>query len=561
MTTSTPTQAAASSISPTPALPKDEIAGIFNAAIKQAFPALEFDGVTVENPKQASHGDYAVSSAMGLARALKQAPVAIAKQICEAIPDNDVIAETEIAGPGFINIRLTPKAKAQIVKSVLKAGDDFGKSNAGEGRSVIIEFVSANPTGPLHVGHGRQGALGDALANVFAANGWKTHREFYYNDAGNQIQNLTKSVQARAKMLKGEDIEFPEDGYHGDYIVELAQKLINDTNIDINDDNAVRQFAVSELRAEQDTDLKAFGVAFDRFYLESSLYTDGRVQKVVDAWRENGKLYEEANALWLRTTEYNDDKDRVVKKSDGSYTYFVPDVAYHVTKFERGFQKAVNIQGTDHFGTIARVRAGLQAIDQGLPEGFPDYVLHSMVKVMRGGKEVKISKRAGGYVTLRELIDEVGRDAVRFFLVSRKADSEFVFDIDLALSKTEDNPVYYIQYAHARICSVLAQWGGNVAQLDNVDLSPLTNPRETALMLRLAEYPERLRQALDELSPHLLVFYLKALAADFHGYYNAEKVLVEDEPVRLARLALLLAVRQVICNGMKILGVSAPESM
>lgn len=542
-------------------LPKDAIAELFNAAITRIFPDADFSGVVVENPKQAAHGDYAVSAAMGLVRQLKRAPVEIARLICDAVEPNPYIEQMEIAGPGFINIRLTGEAKQRIVEAVLGQQESFGTTNQGNGQSVMVEFVSANPTGPLHVGHGRQGAIGDALSNLFAAHGWNVHREFYYNDAGNQIRNLMLSVQARAKMLKGKTVDFPEDGYHGEYIIELAKKLIETTNIDLDDQEAIRQFAVAQLRDEQDIDLKAFGISFDRYYLESSLYTDGRVSSVVNSWNEKGKLFEADGALWLRTTEYDDDKDRVVRKSDGSYTYFVPDVAYHVTKFERGFHRAVNVQGTDHFGTIARVRAGLQALDNGIPAGYPDYVLHSMVKVMRAGKEVKISKRAGGYVTLRDLIDEVGRDAVRFFLVSRKADSEFVFDIDLALSRTEDNPVYYVQYAYARICSVLAQWQGNITEIDASTVQMLTHPKETALLLKIADYPDRLRMALSELAPHLIVFYLKELAADFHAFYNAERVLVDDPSLCRARLALLLAVRQVIQNGMRILGVSTPESM
>ena len=542
-------------------LPKAALLTLFEQAVSAIIGDYSMPVITIENPKQVAHGDYAVNTAMVLAKPLKKSPVDIAKAILANLPANDIIDSAEIAGPGFINIRLTPSAKQTIAEKVLVEAHLFGSNQAAKNRSVMIEFVSANPTGPLHVGHGRQGAIGDALANVFAANGFKVHREFYYNDAGNQINNLMLSVQARAKQIAGEDVTFPEDGYHGEYIVDLAKKLVTDKVIDINDQEGIRHFAVTQLRKEQDLDLKAFGISFDEYYLESSLYTDGRVGATVEAWRKQGKIYDLEGAIWLKTTEYGDDKDRVVRKTDGTYTYFVPDVAYHVTKFERGFDQAVNIQGTDHFGTIARVRAGLQALDIGIPEGYPDYVLHSMVKVMRNGEEVKISKRAGGYVTVRDLIDEVGRDAVRFFLVSRKADSEFVFDIDLALSKTEDNPVFYIQYAHARICSVLSQAGIELPELVRASLTPLVAEKEFHLLLRLAEYPEKILQAQKELAPHLIAYYLRDLAAEFHGYYNAERVLVDDVSLKHARLKLWLAVRQTIQNGLALLGMSAPETM
>jgi arginyl-tRNA synthetase len=449
----------------------------------------------------------------------------------------------------------------------------------------MVEFVSANPTGPLHLGHARQAALGDALAALLAAQGFEVTREFYYNDAGVQIHSLALSVQARARELRGETVEFPDTGYRGEYIVDIAREfLARSTQTardgapvhasgDVNDLENIRRFAVAYLRHEQDMDLAAFGVAFDRFYLESSLYTDGKVEAAVKAMIDSGMTFEAEGALWLRTTAIEgsgDDKDRVMRKSDGSYTYFVPDVAYHLTKFERGYTKVINVQGSDHHGTVARVRAGLQAAARSLgiaiPRGYPDYLLHKMVRVMRGGEEVKMSKRAGSYVTLRDLIDWVGRDATRFFLASRKADTEFVFDVDLALSQSEDNPVYYVQYAHARICSVLAQAASAGASLDETaalqrDLSPLGGARELALLGRLALYPQVLRDAADELAPHQLAFYLKDLAADFHGFYNAERVLVDDGGRRDARLALLLATRQVLRNALALLGVAAPERM
>jgi len=443
---------------------------------------------------------------------------------------------------------------------VLAQGSAYGQARGAQAPKTMVEFVSANPTGPLHVGHGRQAALGDALAALLASQGHEVTREFYYNDAGAQIHNLALSVQARARGKRPEDPGWPADGYRGEYIEEIAHNFVAGGG-DTGDLEAARKFAVAALRREQDADLQAFGVKFDVYYLESSLYADGRVDAVVKALVAGGHTYEHEGALWLRTTDYGDDKDRVVRKSDGSYTYFVPDVAYHVTKWERGYGKVINVQGTDHHSTVTRVRAGLQALNLGIPSGYPDYVLHSLVKVVRGGEEVKISKRAGSYVTLRDLVDWVGRDAVRFFLVSRRADSEFVFDVDLARTQTEENPVYYVQYAHARVCSVFSQWGGAAAPLGAAALAALTGERERALMRRLAEFPEALADAARELAPHAIAFYLRELAGEFHSYYNAERILVEDQATREARLALCAAVRQVLANGLALLGVRAPERM
>jgi arginyl-tRNA synthetase len=425
---------------------------------------------------------------------------------------------------------------------------------------VQVEFVSSNPTGPHHLGHGRQAALGHAIAELIESQGHAVTREFYYNDAGAQIEKLALSVQARAKGIRPGEAGWPEEGYAGEYIDDIARDFLRGQG-EVADLEAIRKFAVAYLRAEQDVDLQAFGVKFDVYYLESSLYAEGKVEEVVKAWNVKGKAFEKDGALWLRTTDYGDDKDRVVRKSDGSYTYFVPDVAYHVTKWRRGFRKVIDVQGTDHHSTATRVRAGLQALGLGIPPGYPDYVLHSLVKVMRGGAEVKISKRAGAYVTLRDLIDWVGRDAVRFFLVSRKADSEFVFDVDLARERSEENPVYYVQYAHARVCSVFAQWGGEPGHLRNAELGLLKSERELGLAGRLAEYPEVIAAAAREFAPHALAFYLRELAGEFHSYYNAERILVEDEALRTARLALCAAVRQTLANGLSLLGVSAPEKM
>jgi arginyl-tRNA synthetase len=490
---------------------------------------------------------------MQLARQLKRNPREIAQKLVEAAGESAVIESLSIAGAGFLNARFKSSAKLEIVRRILREGKNFGRSPAGKGQKVQVEFVSANPTGPLHVGHGRQAALGDAIAALQEAQGHAVTREFYYNDAGAQIDKLAWSVQARAKGVKPGQPGWPEEGYAGEYIEDIAREIA-----DVNDLDAIRRHAVAYLRKEQDADLQAFGVKFDVYYLESSLYTDGKVEKAVKALAASGKTYEKDGALWLRTTDYGDDKDRVVRKSDGSYTYFVPDVAYHVTKWERGFRKVIDVQGTDHHSTVTRVRAGLQALGLGIPKDYPDYVLHSLVKVMRGGEEVKISKRAGSYVTVRDLIDWVGRDAVRFFLVSRKADTEFVFDVDLAREKSLENPVYYVQYAHARVCSVFAQ---GFTPPDAFAAERLTNEKELKLAGRLEEYPEMVAVAASELAPHAVAFYLRELAADFHSYYNAERILVEDEALRAARLALCAAVRQTLANGLSLLGVSAPEKM
>ena len=527
------------------------------------------DKAVFESPKVAAHGDFACTAAMQLAKPLRRNPRQVAEELrgalLQAEPYAQWVEAIEIAGPGFLNIRLKPAAKQQIVREVLAAGAGFGR-RASNGQRMMVEFVSANPTGPLHVGHGRQAALGDAICNLYATQGWDVHREFYYNDAGVQIATLATSVQLRARGFKPGDAQWPEAAYNGEYIADIAADFMARKTVhsddreftasgDVEDLDGMRLFAVAYLRHEQDLDLRAFDVRFDHYYLESSLYTSGKVDAVVQKLRDAGKTYEQDGALWLRTTDYGDDKDRVMRKSDGSHTYFVPDVAYHVTKWQRGFTHAVNIQGSDHHGTVARVRAGLQALNAvtaaGIPRDYPDYVLHKMVTVMKGGEEVKLSKRAGSYVTVRDLIDEVGRDAVRFFLVSRKADTEFVFDIDLAKSQTEDNPVYY----------VLAQAGADPQSSAAAELAPLALARELALAQRLGEFPEMLAEAARGFAPHMVAFYLRELAGEFHSYYNAERILVGDEKLKAARLALTLAVRQVLQNGLALLGVSAPEKM
>jgi len=536
--------------------PRSEVESALRAALGKVAPEHAGAHILVERPKQADHGDFSTNIALQLAKSLKRNPRELAQEIARAVPAGAFDAP-EIAGPGFINFRLRSGTRLAVVHRVLQEKERFGRAQPGTGEKVQVEFVSANPTGPLHVGHGRQAALGDAIAALLESQGHKVTREFYYNDAGAQIDKLAWSVQARARGKKPGEQGWPEEGYAGEYIEDIAHEFKGD----VNDVDAVRRFAVDYLRREQDVDLQAFGVKFDVYYLESSLYTDGSVDAVVKTWTANGKTYEKDGALWLRTTEYGDDKDRVVRKSDGGNTYFVPDVAYHLTKWQRGFKRVVDVQGTDHHSTVTRVRVGLQALNAGVPKGWPDYVLHSIVKVMRGGEEVKMSKRAGSYVTVRDLIDWVGRDAVRFFLVSRKADSEFIFDVDLARKTSDENPVYYVQYAHARVCSVFTQSGGDAAKLVNANLDALKHEREAALARLLDEFPETVAKAALEAAPHDIAFYLRELAAQFHSYYNAERILVDDENLRTARIALCAAVRQTLANGLSLIGVSAPEKM
>ncbi|MBT9610236.1 MAG: arginine--tRNA ligase [Aquabacterium sp.] len=563
---------------------KRDLLSALGDALRQVAPEAAAAGTlpapVFEAPKQAAHGDLAVTAAMQLAKPLKKNPRELATALVAALEAQPAVQQwvmlpIEIAGPGFINLRLQPAAKQSVVADVFQAGDQFGWQPANA-HKVLVEFVSANPTGPLHVGHGRQGALGDALCNLFETQGQQVTREFYYNDAGVQIATLAASTQARLKGLKPGDAEWPESAYNGDYIADIAADFLAKKTVkaddreftasgDINDLDGIRQFAVAYLRHEQDLDLKAFGVRFDNYYLESSLYSSGRVEAAVQKLKDAGKTFEEGGALWLRSTDYGDDKDRVMRKSDGGYTYFVPDVAYHIAKWERGFGQCVNIQGSDHHGTIARVRAGLQAAGVGIPQGWPDYVLHKMVTVMKDGEEVKISKRAGSYVTLRDLIEWTSKDAVRFFLISRKADTEFTFDVDLALKQNDENPVFYVQYAHARIHSVRAQYvekaGGDLGALAQARLELLAAPTELALMSKLAEFPDMLTSAALGLAPHDVAFYLRDLASAFHSYYAAERFLVDDVELGRARVALLTATAQVLRSGLALLGVSAPEKM
>jgi arginyl-tRNA synthetase len=522
----------------------------------------------IERPRDPAFGDWATNLAMVLSKPLGQKPRDLAARLIEAIDRTAAgLASAEIAGPGFINFRLSADTVASGIAALVQAGPAYGRSNAGEGRPVVVEFVSANPTGPLHVGHGRQAALGDAISSLLEWNGWRVSREFYYNDAGVQIENLAKSTQARVRELAGKPLEIPEGGYLGAYIAEIAARYVDEHPDDPNGDDldALRRFSVRELRKEQDRDMQAFGVSFDTYYLESSLYSDGRVEKTVRELVASGKTYEKDGALFLRTTEYGDDQDRVMRKSaekGGTYTYFVPDVAYHETKWERGFTRAINVQGADHHSTVTRVRAGLQVLNIGIPADYPEYALHQMVTVMKGGEEVKLSKRAGSYVTVRDLIDEVGRDAVRYFFLMRKGDSQLSFDVDLARSQSEENPVYYIQMAHARLSGIFRVGGIDPATLStDIDFAQLSLPEETELMKALLDFPSLVAGAAEALEPHRVATYLHDTAGKVHLWYHKAHVLNEPDPVTRARLLLARAAQIVLRNGLTMLGISAPERM
>ncbi|MGS0640427.1 arginine--tRNA ligase [Xanthomonas oryzae] len=559
---------------------------LLRALIGQGIEALRANGTlpgdtlppdfVVERPKTREHGDFATNAAMLLAKAARSNPRALAQALLTALPASNDVTKVEIAGPGFINFHLAPTAYQREVAHVIKQGHDYGRGLAGNGRSVGVEYVSANPTGPLHVGHGRAAAIGDSLARVLDANGWNVKREFYYNDAGVQIENLALSVQARAQGLTPDSAGWPDNGYRGDYIADVAKAYLAGDTVDLEghlvtgtkdpaDLESIRRFAVAYLRNEQNHDLAAFRVDFDIYFLESSLYKDGKVEEAVQKLIASGHTYEEGGALWLKSTDFGDDKDRVMRKSDGTYTYFVPDVAYHLTKWQRGYERAITELGADHHGSLTRVRAGLQAMELGIPQGWPEYVLHQMVTVMRDGEEVKLGKRAGGYVTLRDLIEETSADAVRWFLIARKPDSQLTFDIDLARAQSNDNPVFYVQYAHARVCSVLRQAQEKGYKYDQVhglaELARLDDEHSLAVMLELSRYPEVVEIAGQTLEPYQIAQYLRELAHAFHTWYHNSKVLVDDAAERDAKLTLAVATQQVLANGLELLGVSAPEKM
>ena len=528
--------------------------------------------IVIERPKSIDHGDLSSNIALVIAKALKKSPRTVAQEIVEKIPSTRSFSKIEIAGAGFLNFYFSSNTHNKIINDALENNKNYGRSNQGSRKKIQIEFVSANPTGPLHVGHGRGAAIGDCLARLFEFSGWDVTREFYYNDAGSQIDNLTKSIKARCMNVLPEDPSFPEDGYRGEYISDiaksyLAKKTIQNgsetfsSNGDTTDDDAIKNYGIHYLRKEQDQDLEAFKIRFDVFSLESSFYSQGKIKDVVTTLKNNGHTYEKDGALWLKTTAFGDDKDRVMQKSDGAFTYFVPDIAYHLNKWERGFKRVINEQGADHHSTVNRVRAGLQGLDTGIPPGWPEYVLHQMITVMKNGQEVKISKRAGSYVTLRDLIDEVGCDATRYFLIARRADSQLVFDIDLAKSQNNENPVYYIQYAHARIQRVLMQWGGELHSLRSTAEYKYETLLEKKLIKKIEEFPEVVEGATNDLAPHQIANYLKECAADLHGYYNDTKFLVENNNEKNGRLSLIFATQHIIKTGLNLLGISAPDSM
>ena len=551
---------------------KDYLTNLLDNAINDLVENFDKKIIQVSRPKQIQHGDFSSNISLPLAKILKKAPIQIANEIVQKIPTSSLISKIEVAGAGYINFFLSSKAREEIINLILKEKINFGKTEFGQNQNIQVEFVSANPTGPLHVGHGRGAAIGDSIARLLDATGWKVTKEFYYNDAGSQINSLALSVQARSKKISPSNENFPKDGYQGEYINEIAtaflskkEFLFNQKKIipsgDVENLDDIKNFSVAYLRHEQDLDLAAFHVHFDIFSLESSYYQNGKVEEIINLLIKNGHTYEKDNALWLKTTDFGDDKDRVMKKTDGEYTYFVPDIAYHLDKWERGYKRVINEQGADHHSTINRVRGGLQALEKDIPENWPEYILHQMITVMKNKQEVKISKRAGSYVTLRDLIDEVGCDATRFFLIERKADSQLVFDIDLAKTRNNENPVFYIQYAHARISSVLEQWGGDKEKLYVMDGNQIKNLNELRLIKSISEFPEVVLQAANELAPHQIANYLKNCAAEFHSYYNETKFLSDDKDIMENRLALIFATQHVLSNGLNLLGVSAPHKM
>ena len=551
---------------------KAHLTELLFSVVKQITDHTDSSIIVIDRPKIISHGDFSTNLCLVLSKTLKKSPRDIAEVILEKIPSSDLISKIEIAGAGFLNFFLSNKANNQIINDVLKLKNSYGHNKTGKNQKIQIEFVSANPTGPLHVGHGRGAAIGDCLARLYKTSGWNVTKEFYYNDAGAQINNLTQSVKACCQNIPKDAPEYPKDGYHGDYINDIAKAFLSMSTIKCQGQNikasgktedteSIKNFSVAYLRNEQDHDLTAFRTEFDVYTLESSFYLNGKIDSVVKRLNEQGHTYKKEGALWLKTTDFGDDKDRVMKKKDGSYTYFIPDVTYHLDKWERGFKKVINEQGADHHSTISRVRAGLQGLNKNIPKEWPEYVLHQMITVVKGKKEIKISKRAGSYLTLRDLIDEVGCDAARFFLAARRPDSQLVFDIDLAKSQNNDNPVFYIQYAHARICKVLEEWGGDISTLKLDTSSVLNSQAELKLIKSISIYPEILLQATNETAPHQIANFLKDCAAELHSYYNDSKFLVKDDKLKIARLCLINSAKHVLKNGLDLLGIEAPQRM
>lgn len=577
------------------------VAGLLSAArarvLEQAGADAADGEIVVERPKQASHGDYACSLALQLAKTLKRNPRELAAQLVAALPESPHVERTEIAGAGFINFHMRASSRRAVVHRVLAEGPAYGRVPAisAHGERLLLEFVSANPTGPLHVGHGRGAAYGASLGNILQAAGFEVTREYYINDAGRQMDILALSTWLRYLELRDPlPVPFPGNAYRGAYVVDMARALaardgeryaradgatlaegLPDAAADpegrldgliaaarrlLGDDYArLHAYVLENQMADLRQDLAEFGVAFDSWYSEQGLFDRGDVERTLEALRASGHTYEKDGALWFRSTAFGDEKDRVLRRENGQCTYFASDIAYHLDKFRRGYGLALDVWGADHHGYIPRVRGALRAL--GADDAKLDIALVQFAVLYRGKEKVSMSTRAGEFVTLRELRAEVGNDAARFFYVLRKSDQHLDFDLELAKSKSNENPVYYVQYAHARVCSVLEQWGGDAASLSRADLGTLESPHEAALLARLAEYPEIIASAAREYAPHILAFYLKDLAADFHSYYNATRFLVEDAAVRDARIALALAVRQVIAGGLALLGVSAPEKM
>ena len=572
---------------------KPHLASLFKQALTACVPDAGDVSIELDHPRDAAHGDYACSVAMKLAKSLRRNPRELATLIQAALPASALVDKTEIAGAGFINVFLKPAAYQQIVPQIFAQGDAFGNSRIGAGKKVQVEFVSANPTGPLHVGHGRGAAYGASLSNLLAAAGYEVAREYYVNDAGRQMDILALSTWLRYLQLCGLEVAFPANAYQGDYVRDMAQ-MIHDAHAQRYMHDAAQVFkAVPDFTAAPDAhldqlianaktllgadygyvhdlvlteqlgdcrnDLLEFGVQIDQWFSEKSLYDSGMVQRTLALLEQNGHIYVQDGAKWFRSTHFGDEKDRVVLRENGQYTYFASDIAYHLNKLERGFDWLIDVWGADHHGYIARVMGALKALK--LDADKLTVALVQFAVLYRDGQKAAMSTRSGEFVTLRELRREVGNDAARFFYVLRKSDQHLDFDLDLAKSQTSDNPVYYIQYAHARICSVLAQWGGDVAALKDVDCTPLTSVYELDLLHRLAEYPGVVETAARDLAPHTLAYALKDIAAALHTYYNAEQFLVDDATTRHARLALITATRHALRQGLQLLGVSCPDKM
>ena len=569
------------------------IAGLIQRALEQLVPAGTTARIQLDRPKQAQHGDFACNIAMLLAKELRSNPRAIAQKILDALPASPDLEKAEIAGAGFINLFLTERYKQQVVGRVIAAGSRYGSNNTGQGRKTQVEFVSANPTGPLHVGHGRGAAYGASVASILSTAGFAVSREYYVNDAGRQMDILALSTWLRYLELGGEAVGFPPNAYQGDYVRYMAAELrkadgaryhrtwsqasacaadvgtdperhlddliANAKQLLDADFDRVHRHALDTQLNDCREDLAEFGVSFDRWFSERSLFTSGQVDRAVEQLEQRGHIYVQDGAKWFRSSDFGDEKDRVVQRENGLYTYFASDIAYHLDKFERGFDLVIDVWGADHHGYVPRVKGALSALGQ--EPARLDVALVQFAVLYRNGEKVSMSTRSGEFVTLRELRREVGNDAARFFYVMRKSDQHLDFDLDLAKSQSNENPVYYIQYAHARVCSVLAQWGGDESVLQSADPAPLVSPHEAAVLKLLMEYPEVIENAARDLAPHSVAFFLKELAGEFHSYYNAERFLVEDAALTRARLALALAVRQILRNGLALLGVTAPEKM